>query len=428
VVGLSRAKRRLSQVVDWLKNPSQLSAFGMAPPRGFLLAGSPGTGKTLMARAMAGEAGLPFLALSAGQLQSKWVGEGEERIRELFQRASEYAPAIVFIDEIDGIARRRTDEGSPYSVSMLNQLLACMDGFGTGTRPVFVLAATNHPDSLDPALLRPGRFDEVIPLDLPNAEARLQFLAKRLEGMLADAVDLDGIVRGTVGCSPAELDRIAREAMYAAGAGGRARVPGEGLGRARRLGRFGASREDFAVRPEERRLTAWHEAGHALVHLRLLPDRRLDHLTIVPTESGALGYLAPLADETRHDLTRADLEAHIAVALAGREAEFLCTGRRETVTSGAQSDLRVATESAWNAVTRWGFDEEFGPLSLDGLPAAADPVFAQLAHARVDAWVRAGVARARKVLETDRAALERLADALLRKDALEWEGIREAAG
>ncbi len=440
VVGLHRAKRRLRQVIGWLHDPSRLGAFGVMPPRGFLLAGPPGTGKTLLARAVAGEADLPFLSLSAGELKSKWVGESEARIREVFRKAQEYAPAIVFIDEIDGIARTRSSQDMAHTTSTLNQLLASMDGFAQGDRSIFVLAATNHVESLDPAILRPGRFDEVIPIDRPDARAREELLRLRLAATGAEGISADhlaDLAAGTVGCTPAEIDRMVREAVYRASADGRAEVTAADLEAARRLVRFGAAREGMVVRPDERRATAWHEAGHALVHATLLPDHGIDHLTIVPSESGALGFLAPLADETRHDLSRAQVRARIAVALAGREAERMlgagagdgaASDGLDTLGAGAGSDLEHATALAWRAVTAWGFDPEFGPVALAALPDGPARAFADHARARVDAWLAEAAELARETLETRRGELAKLADALLREEFLDGDGVRKVLG
>jgi len=426
VVGLARAKRRLAQVVEWLRHPGALAAFGLRPPRGFLLAGPPGTGKTLLARALAGEAGVPFLSLSASELISKWVGESEERIRNLFRQAREYAPAIIFLDEIDSIGRARTGESRGWESSTLNQLLASMDGFQASDQTVFVLAATNHAGVLDPALLRPGRFDEVVPVDLPDKEARRVFLEMRLRDLGVSGLDLDPLVEGTVGCSPAEMDRMVREAGYAVAAAGRDRITLEDLQAARRLVRFGAAQEGFRQREGEKRLTAWHEAGHALVHLRRMGSRRIDLLTIVPTESGALGYMAPLGDEESHDLTCDEVRARIEVALAGREAERLCLeGDASRVTAGAVSDLQHATALAWNAVTRYGFDERFGPLSLDGLPPAASEEAMTLAQQSAREWLERGETAARGLLQRETPLLRALAEALLERETLEWPQIQE---
>ena len=424
VVGLRRAKRRLAEALGWLKDPSRLARFHTSPPRGFLLAGPPGTGKTLLARALAGEAGLPFLALSAGELQSKWIGESEERIRELFERAREYAPAIVFIDEIDALAARRTGEHHPHYTSVLNQLLACLDGFVSSARPIFVLAATNIPEALDPALRRPGRFDEIIPVDLPNAAARRALFELRLARLRpAGPVDLDRLVRATAGLSPAALDRIVREAVYAAAAANRDAVTGDDLDRAARLVRFGAADEEIVVREEDRRLTAFHEAAHALAFRALFPGRRIDLLTIIPGEQKALGFLAMEQDETRTSMTADDVRSHLAVALAGREGERLAVGADGAITTGAASDLEQATALAWRAVTRWGFDPEFGPLAAEALGSAAiaGVGLGPLAQERVRAWLAEAQRRAAEVVAARRPDVARVAERLLKSETMDEE-------
>ena len=422
VVGLERARRRLGQVLGWLANPASLEAFGARPPRGFLLAGPPGTGKTMLARALAGEAGLPFLAVSAGELQSKWVGESEARIRELFERAQSYAPAIVFIDEIDAIAGRR-GESSEHSHSVLNQLLASMDGFQASDQSVFVLAATNHAEGLDPAIRRPGRFDEVIPVERPNAGARRIFFERRLTRMRIDGEhDLERLVRATSGMTPAELDRIAREAAYAASTDGRSSLVGEDLLAAARLVRFGAEREDMPIRPDELRVTAWHEAGHAVAHLVLLPEEPVELLTIVPNERGALGFLAVQHDESRHDLTVERLRRQLAILLAGREAERVLGGDA-AVTTGAQSDLEQATKLAAAAVGTWGFDEAFGPVSLAALGSA--PGVSPRLQRLVRRWLDEATARARALLAEHRGLHQDLVGALLERESLDASALRE---
>ena len=428
VVGLTRAKRRLAEVVAWLREPAALARFGVSPPRGFLLAGPPGTGKTLLAKAVAGEAELPFLALSASELRSKWHGESEERVRDLFRRAREYAPSLVFIDEIDAIGRRR-EGGWEETNPVLNQLLASIDGFVGGSRPVFVLAATNHPELLDPALLRPGRFDETIPIDLPNAAGREEFFRLRLASLVDFAtVDVRRLVRPSSGLSPAELDRVVREAVYSAAAAGRETVGETDLVAALRLVRFGAAQEGMEVKPEERNLVAHHEAGHAIAQLRLFPQQPVDYLTIVPNEQGALGFLAPGQDEASHVLTRQDVEARLAVLLAGREAERLATGSQQHGTSGASSDIEAASRLAWLAVSRWGLDEEIGPLSIGVFPEDARGGLSTRAVTRVEAWLAAAAERARTLLEADRDALERLASLLLEHESLDGEELRSQFG
>ena len=426
VVGLSRAKRRLQQVVQWLREPGTLAPFGITPPRGFLLAGPPGTGKTLLAKAVAGEANLPFLAVSASELQSKWVGESEKRVRELFRLAREYAPAVVFIDEIDAVGQRRADDGAGgFRNSLLNQLLASMDGFVDGSRPVFVLAATNHRELLDPALLRPGRFDEVIPINLPNAAAREDFFRLRLRSVsVQEPVDVRKLVSLTAGLSPAELDRVVREGAYSAAAVGRATLTEDDLLAAVRLVRFGAVQEGVVVKVEERRLVAYHEAGHTIAHLCLFPEVPVDYLSIVPTEEGALGFLASAHDENTHLRTRSDVEAKLAVLLAGREAELLAAGSPDHGTSGASSDIREASRLAWLAVACWGLDEQIGPVAISAFPEEARSALSAEATARAKHWLSAASTRGRQLLEANRQQFEALAQELLEKESLDEEDIR----
>lgn len=419
VIGLGRAKRRLGQVLKWMKDPAALARFGVMPPRGFLLAGMPGTGKTLLARALAGEAGLPFLALSAGELQSKWVGEGAARVREMFDKARRYAPAIIFIDEIDSIARNRSDQESGAHREILNQILASMDGFNQADSPVFVLAATNHPDSLDTALRRPGRFDETIPIDLPNARARREFFTIRLKKLGMDGVDLSALVSGTSGMTPAQMDRIVREAAYSAAAAGCDKVTMDDLQAARRLVRFGARDEELSVDAHELNGTAIHECGHALAHLILRPGHRIDYLTILPTEGGVLGFLAPEVVENRNVATRAEIEADVMVALAGREAESVILGQ-DKVSNGASSDLMRATAHLVRAIGDWGMDNDWGLLSLSGLPADNQPP--DLATA-VRSWLQVLRTRTHDTLARNATALTGLSELLLKSESLEWPEI-----
>lgn len=426
VVGLDRAKRRLQQVISWLRDPSALAAFGASPPRGFLLAGPPGTGKTLLAKAVAGEAGLPFLALSASELKSKWYGESEQRIRELFTRAREYAPTIVFIDEIDSIGRRRDLDVGKEVTGVLQQLLASMDGLGATSRPIFVLAATNHPEVLDPALLRPGRFDEVIPIDLPNRQARQDFFDRRLAPVPREGeVDVDKLVQQTAGLTPAALDRIVREAIYAAAARGSSAVSQKDLENAVHLVRFGAPSESVELLPEERRRVAYHEAGHAVAHLELFPERLVDYVTILPRADRALGFVAFAVEEDRHLLTRREVEGRLVVALAGRQGELLGSGGKlEELSAGAADDLEQATALAWRAVAAWGFDPELGAVSVAGLPLEARGRVLEIAPTRVREWLAAAQAKAERIITTHSQLVCTLADQLLEKESLEWEELR----
>ena len=425
VVGLERAKRRLGDVVDWLNNPRKLAELGVSPPRGFLLSGPPGTGKTLLARAVAGEARLPFLSLSAGELESKWFGESAARIRELFRKARAYAPAIVFIDEIDSIALRRDGaRGSETTRSTLNQLLASMDGYTQSLRPVFVLAATNHAEHLDPALRRPGRFDEVIPIDLPNAAARERFFEMKLKSRCLVG-DFGPFVQRTVGRSPAELDRIVREATYLAARDEADTINQEHLDQATRLVVFGASKEGMKISPSELEATAWHEVGHAVAFMQLFPDRRIDYLTVVPTESGALGFLAPQGDETRHSLTSRQVYGQIQVALAGQEAERLQYGD-EGLTTGAGQDITQATRLATAYVTRWGMDQEFGPVASEVLSSVQNLELREDAVERISTLLSDARRDVGSILAGRKEQMAALVQRLIAEESLEWVDLRDA--
>jgi ATP-dependent metalloprotease FtsH len=377
VFGLERAKERLREAVAFMKDPGNLAAFGVAPPSGFLLAGPSGTGKTHLARAVANAANCVFYSLSAGELESKWVGESEERIRELFASARKYAPAVIFIDEIDAIATRREAMPSPcnHAVKLLNQLLVCMDGFSTAKGQVLVIAATNRPEALDPAVLRPGRFDETIRIEAPDAKAREQMFLQRLakipmdnrEAIQSSAANL---VCRTAGMSPAQIDRVIREAAYAAARENRKTISLSDIGTAIAFVRYGAAKRDMKITPKDRERTAWHEAGHAIARLTLLPESKLDYLSIVPNEDGSLGFAAWQEDESKHTDSAEDYKKLIMVSLAGREGEKLCPGAgADAINTGVSSDYERATHRAWQYVSRFGFDEEYGIFAPTTLPS-----------------------------------------------------------
>ena len=363
VVGLDRAKERLGFVLQGIRDPRTLRKLGGDLPRGYLLAGPPGCGKTMLARAFAGEAGLPFLALAGGELTAKWLGETEQKIRDLFDMARKYAPAIIFIDEIESIApdRATLPDTTPWMVSIVNQLLSCMDGFKTQDAPVVVLAATNHPDQVDPAIRRPGRFDEVIPLDFPSFKARLAFFTKRLERVpRADGVDLEDLAKATVGRTPAYLDRLVREAIYLAAKDGREQVSQQDFQDAKHFVLYGADL-DLDLSPEELELTAHHEAGHAIARLVLFPKNPIDLITITPSEGGSLGFVASHRPENQHSLSLQEIEDELTVLISGREAERRLRGDKG-ITTGASNDLERASTLARQAVTEWGLDDQLGPL------------------------------------------------------------------
>ncbi len=373
---------------------------------------------------------MPFLAVSPGELKTKWMGESEERVRSLFAMARRYAPSIVFIDEIDTIGGGRDSASGNWNVSILNELLACMDGFSQGDRPVFVLGATNRPEALDPALKRPGRFDEMIPIDLPNARARRQFFERRLAALSFDSPpDLAPLVAGTTGCSPADLDRMVREAVYLAAAESRSTLRTADLERARRMVRFGAEQRDMELREDERRITAYHEGAHALLHATLFPDRPIDFITVVPSESGALGFVAPQQDESRHDLRRQDVKSQLAMLLAGREGELIATdGRANEVTAGASSDLQKATSLAYRAITEWAFDDEFGLVSLAGLPERAREALDGRLQSCLARWLDEARGAARRVLQDRRSTLDAIAAALLAEESMDGRQLQGIVG
>jgi cell division protease FtsH len=291
---------------------------------------------------------------------------------------------------------------------------------------VFTLAATNHSDRLDPALLRPGRFDEVIPIDLPGLEARKQFFQVRLAKLkTAVTLDADAMARRTPGCTPADLDRMLREAVYKAVEGGRRQITPDDFEHARKLVRFGARKEDIVLHEQERRATAHHEAGHAVVHMALFPEQPIDYLTIVPTESGALGFMASLGDESRHSRSGRDVEHELAVLVAGREAELAAAGDSRGVSSGAASDLERATRLAYLAVGMWGLDENFGPVSLAGLPAATRASVDVQVAARTREWLSRAQVLAKRVMDERRDRMNSLVAQLLERESVDGTDLGE---
>lgn len=420
VVGLRRAKERLQQAVRWLQDPALLGSGGSRPPRGFLLAGRPGTGKTLLARALAGETQTPLVALSAGALQSRWSGESEARVRELFAKAQRHAPTIILIDEIDSVARRR-DAGAHESHGLLNQLLSSIDGVRPWEVPILVLGATNLPEQVDPALTRPGRLEETLQIDLPNAAARRALLECRLpNGSIEADVDLGKLAAETVGCTPAELDRIAREASYRRLAEKRGAVSAADLDHARRLVLVGLRADDGDLPEEERRLAAFHEAGHVVAFRELFPDRPIDFVSILPSEQGAVGAMLPSRRRERSPAAE-DVRKELTVLLAGRASE--AASDLPAPTAAAASDLERATNLAYRAVAEWGFDETIGPVRLDR--SMAPEALWNDVWIRVHDWLAEADARARRLVEGQQAPLRALAERLVIEESLSSDAIRE---
>jgi cell division protease FtsH len=442
VAGIDEAQAELQEIVDFLKNPEKYRRLGGTIPKGVLLVGPPGTGKTLLARAVAGEANVPFFSMSGSEFVEMIVGVGAARVRDLFEQAKREAPAIIFVDELDAIGRRRgpgtiVGGGHDEREQTLNQLLVAMDGFDARDA-VIVLAATNRPDVLDPALLRPGRFDRRVVVQRPDRKGREAILRVHTRGVpLAPDVDLGEIAAATPGLVGAELRNLVNEAALLAARRDKRAVDRQDFYDAMEKIVLGAERQ-IVLSPEERRRIAYHEAGHALLGL-LIPEADPVHkVTIVP-RGQALGVTYQLPTDDRHNYTESYLRARITGALGGRAAEELVFG---TFTTGAENDLQQATQLARQMVTRWGMSPAVGLLSLAplesgeylGLPAGQPfgREYSEALAATVDRETRRILdecyALARETLARERARLEALAEALLAKETLVEEEIRAAAG
>jgi cell division protease FtsH len=437
VAGIEESKQELVEIVEFLKEPGKFQQLGGRIPKGVLLSGSPGTGKTLLARAIAGEAGVPFFSISGSDFVEMYVGVGAARVRDLFQQAKLQAPCIVFIDEIDAVGRHRAAGGGgghEEREQTLNQLLAEMDGF-EGDKGIIVIAATNRPDVLDSALLRPGRFDRQVVVPLPDVRGREQILRVHLRRVpLADDAHPALIARGTPGFSGADLANLVNEAaLFAAHAGKRA-VGSAELERAREKILMGPERRSLFQSEQERRLTAYHEAGHAIVGLEVPDHDPVYKISIIP-HGRALGVTAYLPEADRSNHTRESLNSRICALLGGRVAEELIFGA-EHITTGAANDIHCATDIARRMVIQYGMSDHLGPLDYS---AGGDPEFLQIAESRskavsedtaraIDREVREIVEqnylRARRILETDRDGLHRLAEALLREETIEGGQIK----
>ena len=415
VQGIDEAKAELVESVRHLVDPGAAAAIGAKPPRGVLLVGQPGTGKTLLARAVAGEAGAGFLRLSGSDFVEMWAGLGARRVRNVFKAARRRAPCVVFIDEIDSLGRKRSGGASGAdreSDQTLNALLVELDGFARDDQ-VLVLAATNRVDTLDEALLRPGRFDRHIHIGLPDIAGRRAILEAQVkEFKLADGIDLGLTARGTPGFSGADLANLVNEAAFAASRRGGAAITAIDLEAARDRVLMGSERASLVWREEERRLTAWHEAGHALVAL-LLPDSDPVHKATISPRGGALGMVVRLPEHDRFALSRAKLEADLAVAVAGRLAEELAFGP-DRISTGAEADIRAATDLAHAMVARWGMSERLGFVRWESGNAIPAPVRNEMKRV-----IDAAMAQSRALLQRHRGALDCIAEALLDKETLD---------
>ena len=362
VAGQDEAKETLSEIVDFLHNPGKYADVGASLPKGALLVGPPGTGKTLIARAVAGEAKVPFFAISGSEFVQMFVGMGAAKVRDLFRQAGEKAPCIIFIDEIDAIGKRRdTGMGNDEREQTLNQLLTEMDGFD-GRKGVVILAATNRPESLDKALLRPGRFDRRVQMELPDLEGRKAILAVHLKKVKHENIDMDIVARATAGSSGAELANIVNEAALRAVRMGRKSVTTSDLKESVETVLAGAQKKNAVLSAEEKKLVAYHEIGHALVAVLQSHSAPVHKITIIPRTSGALGYTMQVDSGERFLLDKEELFNRIVTLTGGRSAEEVACG---TITTGASNDIEQATKLARAMVTRYGMNEKYDMMALE---------------------------------------------------------------
>jgi cell division protease FtsH len=435
VAGMENCKQELMEIVDYLKDPGQFRRIGGKVPKGVLLVGPPGTGKTLLARAVAGEAGVNFFTISASQFIEMFVGVGASRVRDLFSSAKKGAPSIIFIDEIDAVGRSRgTGFGGGHDEreQTLNQLLSEMDGFDQHEE-VIVLAATNRPDVLDPALLRPGRFDRHVVLERPDWRDREKILKVHTRKIaMAEGIDLVTIAKGTPGMTGADLENLINEAAILASRAGASEVTMEHLELAKDKLLMGGERK-MVISDSEKRLTAYHEAGHTLV-ARLLPGTDPIHkVTIIP-HGMALGITQQLPEDDRYHYPRSYLESRICVALGGRAAERLVFGE---VSTGAQSDLKLVTDLAEKMVCQWGMSEKVGPVAFTrgeehpflGRKLAEEKGFSEAMAWKIDQEITAIIRYEEEVadnlLKSNRPALDALATALQEEETLDGPRVEE---
>jgi cell division protease FtsH len=438
VAGVEEAKQEVSELVDFLKDPGKFQKLGGKIPRGVLMVGSPGTGKTLLAKAIAGEAGVPFFAISGSDFVEMFVGVGASRVRDMFEQAKKHAPCIIFIDEIDAVGRHRgagLGGGHDEREQTLNQLLVEMDGF-EGSEGVIVIAATNRPDVLDPALLRPGRFDRQVVVPLPDVRGREQIVKVHMRAVpLADNVKPEIIARATPGFSGADLANLVNEAALFAARANKRLVDHDDFEKAKDKIMMGAERRSMVMSENEKKLTAYHEAGHAIVGLSVPDHDPVYKVTIIP-RGRALGVTMFLPEEDRYSYTKERLNSQICSLFGGRIAEELIFGL-EKVTTGASNDIERATDIARNMVTKWGMSSKLGPLAysddngevfLGKSVTQTKNVSDDTAHA-IDLEVRGVIEgnyeRAKQILVGNMDKLHAMADALIKYETIDSDQIRE---
>ena len=438
VAGVEEAKEEVSELVDYLRDPGKFQRLGGHIPRGVLMSGSPGTGKTLLAKAIAGEAKVPFFTISGSDFVEMFVGVGASRVRDMFDQAKKHAPCIIFIDEIDAVGRHRgvgMGGGNDEREQTLNQLLVEMDGF-EGTEGIIVIAATNRPDVLDPALLRPGRFDRQVHVGLPDIRGREQILKVHMRKVpMGDDVKPELIARGTPGFSGADLANLVNEAALFAARSSKRTVGMEQFEKAKDKIMMGAERKSMVMSYKERLNTAYHESGHAIVG-RLMPEHDPVYKVSIIPRGRALGVTMFLPTEDRYSHSRRTIISNICSLYGGRIAEEMTLGK-DGVTTGASNDIQRATSMARNMVTKWGLSETLGPLLYDdedgdpfsrGYGQAAKPL-AEETQRRIDQEVRNIIdecyAKATKMLEDNRDILEAMTQALMKYETLTSEQLDE---
>ena len=433
VAGLDEEKEELAEIVDFLKNPVKYTMLGARIPKGVILTGPPGTGKTLLAKAIAGEAGVPFFSISGSDFVEMFVGVGASRVRDLFRQAKEKSPCIIFIDEIDAVGRQRgagLGGGHDEREQTLNQMLVEMDGFGVN-QGIIVMAATNRIDILDPAILRPGRFDRKVVVGRPDVAGRLAILnVHAAKKPLGDDVDLDSLSRTTAGFTGADLENLLNEAAINAAKHGRKFIKNEDVNYAFVKVGIGVEKRSKIISEKEKKITAYHESGHAIL-FHVLPDVGPVHsVSIIPTGMGAAGYTMPLPEKDEMFNTRGKMLQNIIVSLGGRVAEELVF---DDITTGASQDIRQATQTARDMVTKYGFSSKLGLINYD---TDNDEVFIgrDLAHTRpygeniagqIDAEVKNIIdecySRAKTIISENRDILDKSASLLLEKEKISRE-------
>ena len=438
VAGVDEAKQEVGEIVDFLKDPSKFQKLGGKIPKGVLMVGSPGTGKTLLARAIAGEAKVPFFTISGSDFVEMFVGVGASRVRDMFEQAKKHAPCIIFIDEIDAVGRHRgagLGGGHDEREQTLNQLLVEMDGF-EGSEGIIVIAATNRPDVLDPALLRPGRFDRQVVVPLPDVRGREQILRVHMRKVpLAEDVKPGYIARGTPGFSGADLANLVNEAALFAARANKRIVSMDEFERAKDKIYMGAERRSMVMSDQEKKMTAYHEAGHAIVGFLVPEHDPVYKVTIIP-RGRALGLTWYLPEGDRYSTSKRRLESKISSAFGGRVAEELIFGA-DGITTGASSDIEHATELARNMVTKWGLSELLGPLTyseddgevfLGRQVTQHKQVSDETAHT-IDEEIRRVIQlnykRAKEILESNLDKLHAMADALVKYETIDETQIKD---